>query len=39
MLLDYTLWIDIPAIQYSFVTPPNPVVVTQGEAARHRSTD
>ena len=31
MLLDYTLWIDIPAIQYSFVTPPNPVVVTQGE--------
>lgn len=31
MLLDYTLWIDIPAIQYSFVTPLNPVVVTQGE--------
>ena len=31
MLLDYTPWIAIPAIQYSFATPPNPVVVTQGE--------
>lgn len=31
MLLDYTPWIDIPAIQYSFATPPNPIVVTQGE--------
>ncbi|MDQ6669124.1 MAG: hypothetical protein M3Y53_13005, partial [Thermoproteota archaeon] len=31
MLLDYTPWIDIPPIQYSFATSPNPVAITQGE--------
>jgi hypothetical protein len=31
MLLYLTPWIDIPPVQYSFTTSPNPLVITQGE--------